>query len=202
LDCRHVCKTCAFHDAFQSGKEKEADRTHLIWCLRAQTQIQTPTQTQTQTTIQTTLRLRLLLRRLRIRLRQWLRLRLRQLRLRRPRLRLRRLRLGLRLTQTPTHTQTQTQTTTQTQTQTQTQTTTQTQTHTPTPKLPRKSKAYLAIYPYKDSLFAANYHTYQLRIEFFAGGSFWNRVPNSRFTIKTDLLTWKCKTQNWQPFYN
>jgi hypothetical protein len=23
LDCRHVCKTCAFHDALQSGKQKE-----------------------------------------------------------------------------------------------------------------------------------------------------------------------------------
>jgi Fe-S-cluster containining protein len=23
LDCRHVCKTCAFHDAFQAGKQKE-----------------------------------------------------------------------------------------------------------------------------------------------------------------------------------
>jgi hypothetical protein len=22
LDCRHVCKTCAFHDALQAGKEK------------------------------------------------------------------------------------------------------------------------------------------------------------------------------------
>ena len=31
--------------------------------------------------------------------------------------------------------------------------------------------------------------SYQLRIEFFAGGSFLNRVQNSRFTVKTDLLT-------------
>jgi hypothetical protein len=23
LDCRHVCKTCAFHDAIQAGKQKE-----------------------------------------------------------------------------------------------------------------------------------------------------------------------------------
>jgi hypothetical protein len=23
LDCRHVCKTCAFHDALQAGKQKE-----------------------------------------------------------------------------------------------------------------------------------------------------------------------------------
>jgi hypothetical protein len=23
LDCRHVCKTCAFHHALQAGKEKE-----------------------------------------------------------------------------------------------------------------------------------------------------------------------------------
>jgi hypothetical protein len=25
LDCRHVCKTCAFHDALQAGKQKEVD---------------------------------------------------------------------------------------------------------------------------------------------------------------------------------
>jgi hypothetical protein len=24
LGCRHVCKTCAFHDALQAGKQKEA----------------------------------------------------------------------------------------------------------------------------------------------------------------------------------
>jgi hypothetical protein len=23
LDCRHVCKTCVFHDAVQAGKQKE-----------------------------------------------------------------------------------------------------------------------------------------------------------------------------------
>jgi hypothetical protein len=23
LDCRHVCKTCAFHDALRAGKQKE-----------------------------------------------------------------------------------------------------------------------------------------------------------------------------------
>jgi hypothetical protein len=23
LDCRHVCETCAFHDALQAGKQKE-----------------------------------------------------------------------------------------------------------------------------------------------------------------------------------
>jgi hypothetical protein len=23
LDCHHVCKTCAFHDALQAGKQKE-----------------------------------------------------------------------------------------------------------------------------------------------------------------------------------
>jgi hypothetical protein len=23
LDCRHVCKTCAFHDALPAGKQKE-----------------------------------------------------------------------------------------------------------------------------------------------------------------------------------
>jgi hypothetical protein len=23
LDCRHVCKTCAFHDALQAGKQKQ-----------------------------------------------------------------------------------------------------------------------------------------------------------------------------------
>jgi hypothetical protein len=35
LDCRHACKTCAFHDARQAGKQKEVHRTHLIWRLRA-----------------------------------------------------------------------------------------------------------------------------------------------------------------------
>jgi hypothetical protein len=29
LDCRRVCKTCAFHDALQAGKEKEVRRRHL-----------------------------------------------------------------------------------------------------------------------------------------------------------------------------
>jgi hypothetical protein len=31
LDCRHVCKTCAFHDALQAGKQKEVHHTPLIW---------------------------------------------------------------------------------------------------------------------------------------------------------------------------
>jgi hypothetical protein len=31
LDCRHVCKTCAFHDALQTGKQKKVHRTPLIW---------------------------------------------------------------------------------------------------------------------------------------------------------------------------
>jgi hypothetical protein len=35
LDCRHVCKTCAFHDALQSEKQKFVHRTPLIWRLRA-----------------------------------------------------------------------------------------------------------------------------------------------------------------------
>jgi hypothetical protein len=29
LDCRHVCQTCAFHDALQPGKQKEVCRRHL-----------------------------------------------------------------------------------------------------------------------------------------------------------------------------
>jgi hypothetical protein len=34
LDCRHIYKTCAFHDApLQVGKQKEVHRTPLIWCL-------------------------------------------------------------------------------------------------------------------------------------------------------------------------
>jgi hypothetical protein len=33
LDCRHVYKTCAFHDALQAGKQKEVHRTPLIWRL-------------------------------------------------------------------------------------------------------------------------------------------------------------------------
>jgi hypothetical protein len=32
LDCHHVCKTCAFHDALQAGKQKEVHPTPLIWC--------------------------------------------------------------------------------------------------------------------------------------------------------------------------
>jgi hypothetical protein len=31
LDCRHICKTCAFHDALQAGKQEEVQRTPLIW---------------------------------------------------------------------------------------------------------------------------------------------------------------------------
>jgi hypothetical protein len=31
LDCCHVCKTCAFHDAVQAGKQKEVHLTPLIW---------------------------------------------------------------------------------------------------------------------------------------------------------------------------
>jgi hypothetical protein len=38
LDCRHVCKTCAFHDAFQAGKQKEVHLTPLIWRLQASDQ--------------------------------------------------------------------------------------------------------------------------------------------------------------------
>jgi hypothetical protein len=34
-DCRHVCKTCAFHDALQVGKQKEVHRTPLIGLLQA-----------------------------------------------------------------------------------------------------------------------------------------------------------------------
>jgi hypothetical protein len=30
LDCRHVCKTCAFNDALQAGKQKEVNRTRLM----------------------------------------------------------------------------------------------------------------------------------------------------------------------------
>jgi hypothetical protein len=33
LDRRRVCKTCAFHDALQAGKQKEVRRTPLIWRL-------------------------------------------------------------------------------------------------------------------------------------------------------------------------
>jgi hypothetical protein len=33
LDCRHVCKTCAFHDALQAGKQNQVHRTPLIWRL-------------------------------------------------------------------------------------------------------------------------------------------------------------------------
>ena len=29
LDCRHVCKTCAFHDALQVGKQKEVHRRQI-----------------------------------------------------------------------------------------------------------------------------------------------------------------------------
>jgi hypothetical protein len=35
LDCRHVCKTCAFHDALQAEKQKEVHLTPLIWRLQA-----------------------------------------------------------------------------------------------------------------------------------------------------------------------
>jgi hypothetical protein len=35
LDCRHVCKTCASHNALQAGKQKEMHRTPLIWCPQA-----------------------------------------------------------------------------------------------------------------------------------------------------------------------
>jgi hypothetical protein len=31
LDRYHVCKTCAFHDALQAGKQKEVHRNPLIW---------------------------------------------------------------------------------------------------------------------------------------------------------------------------
>jgi hypothetical protein len=35
LDCRHICKTCAFHVALQVGKQKSTHHTPLIWHLRA-----------------------------------------------------------------------------------------------------------------------------------------------------------------------
>jgi hypothetical protein len=35
LDCRDVCKTCAFHDALQAGKQKEVYHTSLIWRMQA-----------------------------------------------------------------------------------------------------------------------------------------------------------------------
>jgi hypothetical protein len=35
LDCRHVRKTCAFLDVLQEGKQKEFNRTPLIWRLPA-----------------------------------------------------------------------------------------------------------------------------------------------------------------------
>jgi hypothetical protein len=35
LNCRHVCKTCAFHDALQAGKQKEVHHTPLIWSPQA-----------------------------------------------------------------------------------------------------------------------------------------------------------------------
>jgi hypothetical protein len=38
LDCRQVCKTCAFHDALQAGKQKLVHGTPLIWRLQAQSQ--------------------------------------------------------------------------------------------------------------------------------------------------------------------
>jgi hypothetical protein len=34
LDCRHICKTCTFHDALQAWKQKEVHRTPLILCAR------------------------------------------------------------------------------------------------------------------------------------------------------------------------
>jgi hypothetical protein len=38
LDCHHVCKTYAFHDALQAGRQKEVHLTPLIWCLQASDQ--------------------------------------------------------------------------------------------------------------------------------------------------------------------
>jgi hypothetical protein len=38
LDCRHVCKTCAFHNVLQAGKQKEFHHTPLIWRLWASDQ--------------------------------------------------------------------------------------------------------------------------------------------------------------------
>jgi hypothetical protein len=29
--CRHVCKTCAFHDVVQAGKKKEVHSNPLFW---------------------------------------------------------------------------------------------------------------------------------------------------------------------------
>jgi hypothetical protein len=43
LDCRHVCKTCAFYDAFQEGKQKEVHCTPLIWRPQAPDQGRTRT---------------------------------------------------------------------------------------------------------------------------------------------------------------
>jgi hypothetical protein len=31
LDCRHVCKTCAYYDAVQAGKHKLVHHTPLTW---------------------------------------------------------------------------------------------------------------------------------------------------------------------------
>jgi hypothetical protein len=31
LDYSHACKTCAFHNALQAGKQKEVYHTPLIW---------------------------------------------------------------------------------------------------------------------------------------------------------------------------
>jgi hypothetical protein len=44
LDCRHVCKTCAFHDALQMGKQKEVHVTPLIWRPQSPDQGSTPDQ--------------------------------------------------------------------------------------------------------------------------------------------------------------
>jgi hypothetical protein len=35
LDCRHVCKTCASHDVFQAGKQKEVRRRQLFLRLKS-----------------------------------------------------------------------------------------------------------------------------------------------------------------------
>jgi hypothetical protein len=38
LDCRHVYKTCAFHDALQAGKQKDVRRRQLAQLLAGQLQ--------------------------------------------------------------------------------------------------------------------------------------------------------------------
>jgi hypothetical protein len=44
LDCRHVCKTCAFLDALQAGKKKEVRCTPLILRLVLKVAVGSPTE--------------------------------------------------------------------------------------------------------------------------------------------------------------